>query len=151
MKICFHHCRSSLSLLFSMTDMPRFSSRKSRLCYPKIICRSCCREEVHFMSWGRSWLLSVLSVLSLGLIYVFGPFRCSCCGKGRLFRFDWLRRHPLQETLKDRFVRRRSTPSSHQWPREPWTTSVWKTLFSVLTFRWLGKRSKSRQRRRRDG
>lgn len=56
----------------------------------KLICFACNRMEGHFLVAGRRWFFSFLLGLSFGLVLVFGPYRCQCCGTDRWMAFDSL-------------------------------------------------------------
>ena len=59
----------------------------------QIFCFHCNRLESHFHSLKPFQRFPFYVGLSLGLIYLYGPFTCRCCGHRRRFRFDWL--HPI--------------------------------------------------------
>ena len=54
---------------------------------PVIHCFACYRRERHCFGGSGSLLLAVLSC---GLYFVFGRYRCKCCGNPRWVRYDWL-------------------------------------------------------------
>jgi len=64
----------------------RRKSRKRR----RLICFHCNRPEGHFVPYRGSWFYSFFVGMSFGLVNVFGPYRCQCCGKQRLMFKDWL-------------------------------------------------------------
>ncbi len=54
-----------------------------------IRCGTCNRDEVHVLLPSRERYTFGLTVLiTLGLVYFFGPFQCVCCGNRRLFRYS---------------------------------------------------------------
>ena len=56
----------------------------------KLYCFSCHRQESHFFALkGRSHYYLMVG-LTFGLIVIFGPYRCRCCGHKRLCRHNFL-------------------------------------------------------------
>ena len=61
----------------------RKSLRRTRM-----FCFECNRQEGHSIAGENRFVFSFLVGLTLGLIYIVGPYICQCCGAQRLFRFD---------------------------------------------------------------
>ena len=59
----------------------------------RIFCFHCNRQESHFHSLKPFQRFPFYVGLTAGLIYLYGPFTCRCCGHQRRFRYDWL--HPV--------------------------------------------------------
>lgn len=59
----------------------------------RIFCFHCNRQEAHFHSLKQYQRFPFYVGLSAGLVYLYGPFTCRCCGHRRHFRFDWI--HPI--------------------------------------------------------
>lgn len=55
----------------------------------KIYCFNCNRQEFHIMAYKGTWLHSFLVGMSFGLARIFGPYRCTCCGKKRAMFADF--------------------------------------------------------------
>lgn len=64
------------------------SSRK-RSKKRKIYCFNCNRQEFHIMAYKGTMLHSFLVGMSFGLARIFGPYRCTCCGKTRAMFADY--------------------------------------------------------------
>lgn len=73
--------------------------RKSRN-RPKLICFHCNRPEGHYVPYRGSWFYSFFVGASFGLVMLFGPYRCQCCGKQRLMAKNWL--NPMYHLRKMR-------------------------------------------------
>ena len=58
----------------------------------RLFCFHCNRMELHFNSLKLRPFYSLLLGATFGLIALYGPFRCRCCGHTRLLRFNRL--HP---------------------------------------------------------
>ncbi len=56
----------------------------------RIYCFSCNRQEGHSLWKQHFWYYSFLSGLTFGVIKLFGPFQCQCCGHRRLMSVDML-------------------------------------------------------------
>ena len=67
----------------------RWQSRSGKL---RLFCFNCNRMESHYNSMKHRWYFWVLSGMTLGIIGLYGPFRCRCCGNKRLLKSD--RYHP---------------------------------------------------------
>ena len=65
------------------------SSRASRL---RLFCFFCNRTESHFYTHRKKRRFPFLVGATFGLIYLYGPFTCRCCGHQRRFRYDAI--HP---------------------------------------------------------
>ena len=52
-----------------------------------LVCSRCHRKEWHILHARRRPLFWANVVLTLGLIFLVGPFICTCCGQKRWFRF----------------------------------------------------------------
>ena len=48
-------------------------------------CRSCWREDVHFVVKCSPWMYGFLLVLTFGLVLFIRPSQCCCCGEIRVF------------------------------------------------------------------
>ncbi len=55
----------------------------------KIYCFNCNRQEFHIMAYKGTMLHSFLVGMSFGLARIFGPYRCTCCGKKRAMFADF--------------------------------------------------------------
>jgi len=55
----------------------------------KIYCFNCNRQEFHIMAYKGTSLHSLLVGMSFGLARIFGPYRCTCCGKKRAMFADF--------------------------------------------------------------
>ena len=55
----------------------------------KIYCFNCNRQEFHIMAYKGTTLHSLLVGMSFGLARIFGPYRCTCCGKKRAMFADF--------------------------------------------------------------
>ena len=55
----------------------------------KIYCFNCNRQEFHIMAYKGTVLHSFLVGMSFGLARIFGPYRCTCCGKKRAMFADF--------------------------------------------------------------
>ena len=62
----------------------RSSSRSRR----RLFCFQCNRPEGHFLASERRWFYSFLLGLTFGIINLFGPYRCQCCGAVRMMAFN---------------------------------------------------------------
>ncbi len=49
-------------------------------------CNRCCRDEYHLFLPATKPEFPLTVVMSLGLVYIVGPFACVCCGNRRLFK-----------------------------------------------------------------
>ncbi len=65
------------------------TGRASRL---RMFCFFCNRMESHFYTYRKMQRFPFLVGATLGLIYLYGPFTCRCCGHHRRFRYDAI--HP---------------------------------------------------------
>lgn len=76
-------------------DSPRTKPRKNF----KLFCFECNRMEYHHPAAQHRWYYSYLVGLTYGLVLLFGPFQCQCCGHSRLMKRDklnirwWLHYH----------------------------------------------------------
>lgn len=55
----------------------------------KIYCFNCNRQEFHIMAYKGTMLHSFLVGMSFGFARIFGPYRCTCCGKKRAMFADF--------------------------------------------------------------
>lgn len=55
----------------------------------KIYCFNCNRQEFHIMAYKGTAIHSFLVGMSFGLARIFGPYRCTCCGKKRAMFADF--------------------------------------------------------------
>ena len=55
----------------------------------KIYCFNCNRQEFHIMAYKGTAIHSFLVGMSFGLARIFGPYRCTCCGKKRAMYADY--------------------------------------------------------------
>jgi len=69
-------------------DVDSSSSRK-RSKKRKIYCFNCNRQEFHIMAYKGTSLHSLLVGMTFGLARIFGPYRCTCCGKKRAMFADF--------------------------------------------------------------
>ena len=68
----------------------------------QLYCFACNRIERHSRSAGRRWLYSYLLGLTVGLIFLVGPYRCHCCGAKRLMCTNVLNpRYWFQSPIKE--------------------------------------------------
>ena len=67
-------------------------SKKTRLTGPKLYCFSCKQNNEHYHHLKTSSFYSFFFGITLGLILLIGPYRCSICTKRRLFGLNIL--HP---------------------------------------------------------
>ena len=56
---------------------------------PFIFCFSCNRRDHHSFRTSRT-LPILMTILTCGLYFFFGHYKCSCCGSRRWVRYDWL-------------------------------------------------------------
>ena len=70
----------------------RRHAKKTRLEGPDLYCFSCKQNNEHFHSLKTSGFYSFYIGITLGLVSMFGPYRCSICSKRRLFGVNML--HP---------------------------------------------------------
>jgi len=56
----------------------------------RLYCFSCNRPEGHSLWKQHFWYYSFLSGLTFGVVKLFGPFQCQCCGHRRLMSVDLL-------------------------------------------------------------
>lgn len=75
---------------FGISDSAISSTAVSTGKNRKLYCFSCHRQESHFFAFkGRSHYYLMVG-LTFGLIVLFGPYRCRCCGHKRLCRHNVL-------------------------------------------------------------
>ena len=55
----------------------------------KIYCFNCNRQEFHIMAYKGTMIHSFLVGMTFGLARIFGPYRCTCCGKKRAMFADY--------------------------------------------------------------
>ena len=55
----------------------------------KIYCFNCNRQEFHIMAFKGTAIHSFLVGMTFGLARIFGPYRCTCCGKKRAMYADY--------------------------------------------------------------
>jgi len=65
------------------------SGKRKRSKKRKIYCFNCNRQEFHIMAYKGTLLHSFLVGMSFGTAHIFGPFRCTCCGKTRAMFADF--------------------------------------------------------------
>lgn len=65
------------------------SASRKRSKKRKIYCFNCNRQEFHIMAYKGTLLHSFLVGMSFGLARIFGPYRCTCCGKKRAMFADF--------------------------------------------------------------
>ena len=65
------------------------SSSRKRSKKRKIYCFNCNRQEFHIMAYKGTMIHSFLVGMSFGLARIFGPYRCTCCGKKRAMFADF--------------------------------------------------------------
>ena len=70
----------------------RRHAKKTRLSGPTLYCFSCKQNNEHFHHLKASSFYSFFFGITLGLILLIGPYRCSVCSKRRLFGLNIL--HP---------------------------------------------------------
>lgn len=92
------------------------SSSRKRSKKRKIYCFNCNRQEFHIMAYKGTSLHSLLVGMTFGLARIFGPYRCTCCGKKRAMFADFcsLSYHwrMFSERRLSKTGRRRSSRSS---------------------------------------
>ena len=75
---------------FLQPTVEKPSTEEEKFLRPRLYCDSCNREDYHFFSLSGSKALFLYSVIyTLGLILIFGPYRCVCCGNRRWTRLSW--------------------------------------------------------------
>ncbi len=76
------------------------TEREKFLC-PRLYCSSCNREDYHFFGLRASKALFLYSIIyTFGLILIFGPYRCVCCGNRRWSRLSFWKRKPREESAE---------------------------------------------------
>lgn len=65
------------------------SSSRRRSKKRQIYCFNCNRQEFHIMAYKGTSLHSLLVGMTFGLARIFGPYRCTCCGKKRAMFADF--------------------------------------------------------------
>ena len=80
---------------------------------PRMYCFHCNRQESHSNPYIGAWFYSYAIGLTFGLLHLFGPFRCTCCGRQRLMFKDWA--HPKFHAVMAR--NRAASPSSSRRSR----------------------------------
>ena len=63
-------------------------SRKKKRRAIRLTCFYCNRKEGFYSAYRHYWLYSYFEGFTFGLINLFGPFRCRCCGRKRVIRSD---------------------------------------------------------------
>ena len=69
-----------------VVEAAKSSSSRSR----RIYCFSCHRPEYHANALRSTRLHHLLAGMTFGLAYLFGPYRCRCCGYVRYCRYNFL-------------------------------------------------------------
>jgi len=85
-------------------------SRKGRSKKTRLYCFHCNRPETHSNPYLGAWVYSYFIGLTFGLLHLFGPFRCTCCGRQRLMFRNWA--HPKFHAIMAR--NRAAAPSSRR-------------------------------------
>jgi hypothetical protein len=67
------------------------AARDARPTRARIWCKNCKRKDFHYLNIHPPLWRNSVKVLTLGIIGFFGVYRCVCCGKRRIGRFDILR------------------------------------------------------------
>lgn len=67
-------------------EAPRTRKRSKKR---KIYCFNCNRQEFHIMAYKGTWVHSFLVGMTFGTARIFGPYRCTCCGKKRAMFADF--------------------------------------------------------------
>ena len=91
----------------AVRDSPKKTSSRARRV---MMCFECNRKEGHFLASQKRWFFSYLVGLTLGLIFLVGPYQCQCCGAKRLMAYNilnpkyWIRtlRHGTAPRTKKR-------------------------------------------------
>ena len=65
-------------------------SKKSSRSRQVMMCFECNRKEGHFLASQNRWFYSYLIGMTLGLIFLVGPYQCQCCGSKRLMIHNML-------------------------------------------------------------
>ena len=65
-------------------------AKKTRLTGPKLYCFRCHQNNEHFHVLKGTGYYFFLFGISFGIAALFGPFRCSCCSKKRLWGANFL-------------------------------------------------------------
>ena len=90
----------------TVSDANELESRGRRR-KPRLYCFHCNRPETHSNPYMGAWFYSYFIGLTFGLLHLFGPFRCTCCGRQRLIFKDWA--HPKFHAIMAR--NRAASPS----------------------------------------
>ena len=80
---------ASVEVDYVEEDFEGSSSSRKRSKKRKIYCFNCNRQEFHIMAYKGTALHSFLVGMSFGLARIFGPYRCTCCGKKRAMFADF--------------------------------------------------------------
>lgn len=80
---------ASVEVDYAEEDYHDSSSSRKRSKKRKIYCFNCNRQEFHIMAYKGTVLHSFLVGMSFGLARIFGPYRCTCCGKKRAMFADF--------------------------------------------------------------
>lgn len=79
---------------------PKTSSRVRR----RLHCFQCNRIEGHFLGAQSRWFYSFLLGLTFGLVKLFGPYQCQCCGGKRLMFSNSLNPRYLYRSFRNQGI-----------------------------------------------
>lgn len=54
----------------------------------RLLCNQCSRRDFHKFAYTSRVAFGMAMIVTLGLAYFIGPFRCKCCGSTRFLRFN---------------------------------------------------------------
>lgn len=80
---------ASVDVEYIDDDYDDSESSRKRSKKRKIYCFNCNRQEFHIMAYKGTAIHSFLVGMSFGLARIFGPYRCTCCGKKRAMFADF--------------------------------------------------------------
>lgn len=66
----------------------------------KVFCKSCNRKDFHYLAIDPPLWGFCVKLMTLGFVGLFGPYRCVCCDKKRIGRFDLFRGRPRGDTTE---------------------------------------------------
>ncbi len=110
----------------------------------KIHCKKCCRVELHYLQAKQFKAYPLIVLFTLGAVFITGPFRCTCCGTPRLFRYDWfVRKQPVRSKAS-------WSPLKAWWDyRDSWRVARRRSRLKRFVARLLRKKNPRKQKFRK--